>query len=216
LSFSRISGISVFIVSTVLASTLVWAAPQNQKQDSAGSNSAESQPKSIAEMAKEAKKTSTAHSKKLITNEDIEEQGSFPALNLDGDDNTDEIVQAIGDYKARHSKDETEEAVHDWFNRYDSMLSSSARQNAQTQKQRSSTDYHDYWNCQDFPSYENCILRRRQDMLDQHDAQQRIGANFAAIGRIQQGFMKVRSGIFRYNLQYSWFKIRNANGVGSY
>jgi hypothetical protein len=53
-------------------------------------------------------------------------------------------------------------------------------------------------------------------MLDQHDAQAKIGANFAAIGRIQQDFMKIRVGIFRYHLQYGWFKVRNTNGVGSY
>jgi hypothetical protein len=203
-------------MTAVLAPAPAWAAPQSQKQDSVVASSAEAPPKSVAEIAKSAKKPSSMHAKKLITNEDLEGNDTLPKLSLDGDDNTDEIVQAIGEYKSNHSKDETEEAVHDWYSRYDSILASSAQQNAHTQKQRSSTDYHDYWNCQDFPNYENCVLRRRQDMLDQHDAQLRIGANFAAIGRIQQGFMKVRAGIARYNLQYSWFKIRNANGVGSY
>ncbi len=61
----------------------------------------------------------------------------FPALSLDGDDNTDEIIQAMGEYKSKHSKEDTEEAVHDWFDRYDSILASSARQNAHTLKQRS-------------------------------------------------------------------------------
>jgi hypothetical protein len=204
------------MMTALLVPVLAGAASQSQKQDSVVANSAEPEPKSLAEIAKSAKKTSSTHAKKLITNEDLEGQDTLPKLNLDGDDNTDEIVQAIGDFKSTHSKDETEQAVHDWYSRYDSILASSAQQNAHTQRQRSSTDYHDYWNCQDFPNYENCILRRRQDMLDQHDAQLKIGANFAAIGRIQQGFTKVRGGIARYNLQYSWFKIRNANGVGSY
>jgi hypothetical protein len=201
-------------MTAMLAPALSWAVPQ--KQDPSVPSASESQPRSVADIAKDAKKPSNMHAKKLITNEDLGPQDTFPALSLDGDDNTDDVIQAIGEYKSKHSKEDTEEAVHDWFDRYDSILASSARQNAHTLKQRSSSDYHDYWNCQDFPNYENCILRRRQDMLDQHDAQMRVGANFAAMGRIQQGFMKIRAGIARYNLQYSWFKIRNANGVGSY
>jgi hypothetical protein len=29
-------------------------------------------------------------------------------------------------------------------------------------------------------------------------------------------FMKIRSGISKYSLQYEWFKIRNGNGNGSF
>lgn len=40
--------------------------------------------------------------------------------------------------------------------------------------------------------------------------------NGAVIGRIQLSFVKIGSGISSYKLLYSWFKIRNGNGVGSY
>ena len=40
--------------------------------------------------------------------------------------------------------------------------------------------------------------------------------NFRIISRVQQEFMMVRSGLAKYNLHYSWFKVRNANGVGSF
>jgi hypothetical protein len=37
------------------------------------------------------------------------------------------------------------------------------------------------------------------------------------IGRIQQTFTKVRTGIpMRCHLQYDWFKVPNANGIGSF
>jgi len=35
-------------------------------------------------------------------------------------------------------------------------------------------------------------------------------------GRIQQAFMRIRTGISRYNLRYEWFKVRNAHGNGSF
>jgi hypothetical protein len=38
----------------------------------------------------------------------------------------------------------------------------------------------------------------------------------AKVGRIQQGLMRVRSGMLSLRLNYPWFKVRNANGVGSF
>jgi len=40
--------------------------------------------------------------------------------------------------------------------------------------------------------------------------------NGMVAGRIQQAFMKIRTGISRYSLHYDWFKVRNANGNGSF
>ena len=206
----RISRIHIFILAAAAL------APALGAQDSGDSPNQPSQQKSLAEIAKESKKVPPKHAKKRFTDDDLDAERLFPKLNLDGDDNSDDIITAIGDYKSKHTPEETEQAVHDWYSQYDSVLAASVQQNTHTQQERSSTNYHDYWNCQDYPNYENCILRRRQDMLDQHDAQVRIGANFAAIGRIQQDFMKIRMGILSYNLRYSWFKVRNANGVSSY
>jgi hypothetical protein len=45
---------------------------------------------------------------------------------------------------------------------------------------------------------------------------QRIQQDGQRVGRIQQAFLRIRAGLQRNQLRYSWFKVRNANGVGSF
>ncbi len=51
--------------------------------------------------------------------------------------------------------------------------------------------------------------RARLDAAHIQDDNQRIG-------RIQQAFIKIRNSLERNQLRYSWFKVRNANGVGKF
>ena len=41
---------------------------------------------------------------------------------MEGTDNSDEIIHAIGDFKAKHDDQKTEQAVRDWYDEYDEML----------------------------------------------------------------------------------------------
>ncbi len=196
---------SAALVSVLLSpsSSLAWQTdvPSEQNQ-------------SLAEAAKKAQKDKTAHAKKVITDEDVVPQrGPLPALSFDGDDNTDDIIDAILNYKKTHSAEETEKVVHEWFDEYDSILSAAIRGQTATAARRSSTVYNGYWGCQDAPNYQNCVVRRRAEMRGSHDDQM---SGWSTVGRIQQAFMKVRNGIMRNNLQYKWFKVRNASGIGSY
>ena len=64
---------------------------------------------SLADIAKEAKKNKTAHAKKSITDDDMEsKKGPLPRLSMEDTDNSDEIIEAIGDFKAKHSEQQTE------------------------------------------------------------------------------------------------------------
>lgn len=139
----------------------------------------------------------------------------MPRLNLN-DDNSDEIVQAIGDLKSRHTPEETENIVHDWYDEYDQMLITAIRENNTTAKRRQFTNYSGYWFCQTDPNYQNCVARRMAEMRGAHNDQEDISDNSKVISQVQQTFMRVRSGMMRLGLTYSWFKIRNANGFGSF
>lgn len=184
------------------------AAPDPAKQDSE---------KSLADTAREARKTKAVHAKKQITDDDVVTKRSpLPSLNLDGDDNSEEVILAIGDFEAKHTPEETEQAVHDWYDQYDSMLTNAARENVKTGQRRAATTYDAYLACQDSSDYQACAARQRAENRGAHDDQTDMRNNGAVIGRIQQSFMKIRGGIVRYKLQYSWFKIRNGNGNGSF
>jgi len=172
-------------------------------------------PKSLADVVKESKKNKTAHATKLITEDDLN-KGPLPRLSLDDVDNSDEIIDAIGDFQSKHTKEETEQAIHSWYSEYDAMLESAIRENTRTSERRADSTYNGYWICQNSPTYENCVTRRQEEMRGAHDDQATLKVNGAATARIQQSFMKIRNSFVRYNLSYSWFKIRNANGVGSY
>ncbi|HEY1799401.1 MAG TPA: hypothetical protein VGG46_00585 [Terriglobales bacterium] len=187
------------------------AALAQQDSDSSSDNSP-----SLAAIAKESKKKAAAHPT-VITDEDMSfKAGPLPKLSLDEKDNSDEVVQAVGEFQAKHKPEETERVVHDWYDRYDDMLATALRENSQTVQRRQFTTSSGYWICQNEPNYQNCVERRNQELRGSFDDQSSMRDNFRIINRVQQEFMMVRSGLAKYNLHYSWFKVRNANGVGSF
>jgi len=171
--------------------------------------------KSLAEIVKESKKNKTARAPKVITEDELN-KGPFPKLDLDDIDNSEEIIEAIGAFQGKNTKEDTEQAIHVWYTEYDDMLAAAIRQNTRASERRADSTYNGYWICQNSPTYENCVTRRQAELRGSHDDQMAMKDNSLVTGRIQQSFMKVRGGILRYSLTYSWFKIRNGNGIGSY
>ncbi len=203
----------------ILFSLLIPArAQQDTCQASTPAEAKQDQAKSLAEVAKEAKKNKTTRAKKQITDEDLDKlRGPFPALNLEDVDNSEEIILTIGDYKAHHSAEETEQAVHDWYDRYDGILIASIRNIRKTNSLRQSTSYNAGQLCmEDNADYRQCEQWRRAEWRGMHHDQQVTMDENTIVFHIQQAFIRIRPGISRYGLHYVWFKIRNANGEGSF
>lgn len=200
--------------SILLAVVFLLSAPVALAQQDSDPSS-DSSP-SLASIARESKKKAAAHST-VITDEDINKKaGPLPKLSLDEKDNSEEVIQAVADYQAKHNPEETEHVVHDWYDRYDDMLAAALSENSQTTQRRQFTTRSGYWICQNEPTYQNCVERRNEELRGSLDDQSSMRDNFRVINRVQQEFIAVRAGLMRYNLHYSWFKIRNANGVGSF
>jgi hypothetical protein len=90
------------------------------------------QDKSIATVAREGK-ANKARAAKVFNDDDMEVHKSpLPVLNLEGDDNTDLILQAIAKYKESHKPEQTEQVIHDWYDEYDAMLAANAWEPAST------------------------------------------------------------------------------------
>jgi hypothetical protein len=70
--------------------------------------------------------------------------------------------------------------------------------------------------CREGGDYQACEKRRRAEYVGVRHDQTTIRNNVIMEMRIQHVFMKVRSGITRYNLRYEWFKIRTANGIDTF
>jgi hypothetical protein len=126
---------NAFFTSALLAVVMAPFAPAFSQQGTCPCPVRDSQNHgpSLAEVAKDAKKNKAADAKKAVTDEDIEsKKGPLPRLNMEDPDDSDEIIQAIGDFKAKHSQ-QTEQAVHNW---YDEMVATAIRENIQMRDQR--------------------------------------------------------------------------------
>ena len=202
---------SSLALSTV-ALVLVLAGSSFCQQDSNSSSDQQSDT-SLGAAAKEARKNKAARAKKVVTDDDVVPQrGPLPELSFNGDDNVDNVIAAIGEYKKTHTKEDTEDVVHKWYDEYDAILEAALRDVTTTSGRRNSTVYNGYWGCQDSPNYQNCVARRRAELRGSHDDQMQ-NSGFT-VGRIQQAFFHMKTGLASLGLNYKWFRVRNGNGIG--
>jgi len=172
---------------------------------------------SIAAAARQTKAPKNAHAKKVFTDEDMEATaGPLPRLKMDGAENADDIVAAISAYKLTHTPDETEHAVHMWYDRYDQMLAAAIQSNQDLRAIRQANMSNGEDLCQQSQDYEQCQARRMVEYRGQRDDAVEIAKNTALEVRIQHAFANVRIGLTRNNLHYNWFKIRTTNGIDLY
>ena len=192
----------------LLTATYALSAPQ----DSSSTGDGQKPVKSLGEIAREARKNKPAHAKTVITDENLDvKRGPLPKLNLEGPENFDAIVQAIGDYKAKHSPQETEQVLHDWYSEYDSMLATMFRENIELQTLRDSNTYYSNESCSQGVNYKKCMERQRAEALGTRQDRSVMKDNWAMTYRVQTGIMRVGEGMSRYNLRYDWWKVRYIN-----
>ena len=174
-------------------------------------------------------KDASAKAKKVFTDEDMSaRRGPIPSIALQGPENTEEILNAIHEFRANHDPASTEEAVHKWFDQETATLSDAIDASTRMQKHnqlraenaQDTNSYPRYNYPQDYDS-----SRYRESMTSQVWSQ-RIETrtsqeNVQIIARVQQVMMKVRVDVYcrPYKTRpaaYDWFKIRTANGVNAY
>jgi len=183
----------------------------SNSQDSGDSGSA------LATAAKSAKAQKAGHAKKVFTDEDMETTaGPLPRLTMEGAENADDIVVAISKYKTTHSPEETEQAVHTWYDRYDQMLAAAIQENQDMQTLRSANMSNGYALCQESQDYQKCASRQMAEQRGAQSDQMQMMKNSNLEVRIQHSFMKVRNGLNMNNLHYAWFKIRTTNNIDQF
>jgi hypothetical protein len=185
-------------------------------------------PQPLGDVAKKndasKKENGNNKAKRVFTDDDMSVRKSpFPSIALQGADNTEEILASIHDFRAKHNAEDTENAIHDWFDAQAEVLKAAIDAGVRMQKHNqlrweSAQDRGPYIYDGDTAKLnERQITERFSQRVDAHSSQD----NFQVISRVQQALMKVRGDLFcRPNktraTAYDWFKILNANGVGSY
>ncbi len=171
----------------------------------------------LGTVARTSKKPASARAKRVITEDDMDALANqLPRLRMEGAENSDEIIAAIGEYKANHTPEETEAAVQAWYERYDQDLAAAIQQNQTVSTLREENFSNGNELCRESGDYQGCEKRRRAEYIGQRHDQYTLSKNMALEVRIQHVFMKVRGGIGRYNLRYGWFKIRTTNGIDTF
>jgi hypothetical protein len=146
-----------------------------------------------------------------------------------GLDNSDDILNAIHEFRRTHDASETERVVHEWFDEQTEVLSSAidansrlAQHNQFRMEVAQDESAYGYGNPYDPDSYSKMQQKQITDRRAQRVDARSNRDNWQVIMRIQQTFVKVRTDMFMAHATiqaksaYDWFKIRNANGVGSY
>src|SRR5579862_5261714 len=184
----------LFTAVLLLFSTISLA--QNQQPPAAtGSQSSADTDSPLAAAARDAK-SKKARSKKVFTDDDMETTaGPLPRLKMEGAENADEIVVAISKYKTTHTPEQTEQAVHIWYDRYDQLLAAAIQENQDN---------------------EQCRSRQMAEMRGAQSDQTQVTKNNSLEVRIQHSFMKVRNGLQANSLHYDWFKIRTTNNIDQF
>jgi hypothetical protein len=173
-------------------------------------------------------KDAAAKAKRIFTDDDMSIRGGpVPSISLQGADNTQEVLAAIHDFRATHDAAATEDVVHDWFDQQTEVLSAAIDANVRLQKHNqmrmeSAQDRSSYPRNYSYdPDSSNMNERMTTERWSQRVEMRSSQENFLVIGRIQQALMKVRVDVIcRPNktgaAAYDWFKIRTANGIGTY
>jgi hypothetical protein len=208
-SVPRLASVIALLVSASIAQQPTPVAPAVPEPTSTGTE----QP--LGTVVRNSKKPTDARTKKIITEDNMNAM-PLPALRMESAENSDEIIAAIGEYKASHTPEETEAAVRVWFERYDHDLAAAIQQNKTVNTLREENFSNGNEICRESGDWQKCEGRRRAEYIGVRHDQHTIMRNAALETRIQHAFMKVRGGIARYNLHYDWFRIRTTNGIDTY
>jgi hypothetical protein len=218
---------SLILLSTVLGVAQLAAAqnppaaaaappPHSSTAQNSTTQSPASSDASIAAAARDAK-AQKAKAKKVFTDEDMEATaGPLPRLKMDGPENSDEVVAAIAKYKSDHNAEQTENAIHIWYDRYDDMLAAAIQTNLDVTVLRQTNYNNGYELCQQSQDYQQCNNRQMAELRGARSDQLELTKNSNLEVRIQHAFMKVRNGLMMSGLHYDWFKIRTTNGIDQF
>ncbi len=157
-----------------------------------------------------AEKAAQPHAKIVVDDEiaPLKTRSPFPEISLKGLDNSSEICRAMEEYRKNHTKDEFENAVHEWFDDYDQMVRLYLKQQVLAQERRNDQyasgpvyrggDYQNYW--------EDYQRRQRADEIDRRQ----MYMDQVTITRVQQGLGKVQTYLVNRSYTFRWFKIRHS------
>jgi hypothetical protein len=170
------------------------------------------QPASLGDAARELKSESKAPAKASFSN-DTEQlrKPLIPDVAALGKNNLDDILQAIDSYRSVHKPQETEAAVHDWYNHQVALRRNAFAENrriAQRQEVINANPNDAHPN-----NHDQYVNLRRTAESTSRDQQRQIKLNQRLIDRIHQAFESIRPELRnKYEMNINWFAICEDEG----
>jgi hypothetical protein len=169
---------------------------------------------SLGAVARRAKSNKTAAAKRIITDDDVKGTiGPLPRLKIKEAENGEDVIAAIITYKQSHSADQTEEAVHRWFDEYDKDLEKAIQSNIEIKAVRGANVGNAYILCENDQDYYECQKRRVAETDGARYDQAEITRNNEWIVRLQHSLMNIKNRLPQMGLRYDWFKVRTTNNI---
>jgi hypothetical protein len=167
---------------------------------------------SLADAAK--KSSGTTRAKLVIDDDNLRvTRGPIPDMNIEGVDNSDEIIKAIDTFRRSHSASETEQTIRSWYDRYDLLFQHAFDENTEIKARRQDRAA----DLQKYPDdWKKLQERRSTEIHSELQDQRSVQKNGLLMARIQQTVQRVRTAMQGYGLKYEWMKIRFGNGNGSW
>jgi hypothetical protein len=106
---------------------------------------------------REASKNLQFTPKKIIDDDDLAlHHGPIPRLIIEGSDNTAEIIAAFRRYKQSHTSQQTEQALHDWFDETNDLLTVTQRESSKLRDVREANVNNSNELCQNSGDWQQC------------------------------------------------------------
>jgi hypothetical protein len=160
---------------------------------------------SVAAAARSSKKPAV-HAKKIVDDDDMAlHHGPIPRLIIEGSDNTAEIIAAIKRYKESHTPQQTEKALHDWFDETNDMLTVTQRESSKLRDLRESNVNNSNELCQDSGDWQQCQRLVVAEARGARSDKNSMNNDFAVGSRIQQAFRNIYNSLTEMGVNYAWF-----------
>jgi len=161
--------------------------------------------KSLAEMAAQAKAHKTGQAHVVLNDESIESHKPLIPDVAATADNTEEIMKASSEFRKSHTRAETENVLHEWYDKHDGLVAKAANENERINAREQA---HQNVNGYGYRSAGEYQANYESDMRSAREDYQRMRENAMLAGRIQQALTKIRGQLRTQGMDFDWFKLR--------
>ncbi len=163
---------------------------------------------SLGDFARQQRHGAVRHSKVVVTNDDVlAYRGPLPRAVLSGRSNADEVLDAIWRFGAEHTPEETETAVHDWYDEQLSVIREATLDVRKMSSVRPANLEPDYSRYEDDEDRRRLMADDKFNRMANEKEQQTIEKKLDAIRHVREVLIGVRMGLERRRMRYKWFDL---------